>query len=852
MAKVSGAWASVVRGVSQQAPEQRQDGQHHEQVNMLSDPIAGLSRRRGSVMEMELSLGASLSAPALAATTADHRACRVKDMTIGLNRYSLLYRHEAKPTNSIFNGLYCYDKTNNASVPVVTAGGDTSIATMLASGFNTVGQVGRFALLAIKGFNAQGTSSDLYGVTANTRYGSVWIRSGAYARTFEVTVKLAAGSPVTVSYTTPKSTYQGTLDTSDILTSDPDYTKKVNDRVNAYNSAVTAYLGTAAAAIQPQAIAEQLRLLLVAAGVTWVTRQEAHLLFDNATLASVRATDSGDDTMVRVAYQEITTSTDVTARHYVGKIVQVKPTDGGESYYLVARPQTEGGTGFTAVRWEEGTATSFTPGLWFAIGTVEAGTFYVASTPALLASLAGITVPSIESRVVGDAESNKAPYFIGREVTMIASFQDRLVIGSGPVLSMSKIGDYFNFFRTSVLTVLDDDPVEVYALGGEDDKLLYASIYDKSLFAFGEQRQYSISGRVPVTPRTTSVQATSAYLGTEYAAPAVTGDLVFFSQHSEGYTKLYQMQTGNLDDTTVATDVTLQLDTYMPGEPIEILASTNPSMAFVRTNSDQNDIYTFRYIDIDRGTKRVLDSWSRWEFATELGNLMGMSLDAGGLLLFWSRTATDASGTPRLYLVADRIALLSGESGKPLLDSLRPYAAVVAGASTRPVHSTSPNVATAYDNTVYTYLLGEPTLADVPSLIAEFPSVSTGALWSGYNYDSYYVPTNPRMKDRKDVAIVNGRLTVTRVDLSYRNTAGVIVDVEAFGETTRALDFNGRVLGAINNKLDEQPVSAGSVPVFIGREVREYTMTVRAKLWLPLGVNGMEWTGQFFYGARRA
>lgn len=51
MSKVSGAYPSLSRGVSQQPFEARLDGQHGEQVNMWSDPVRGLSRRRGTQLQ---------------------------------------------------------------------------------------------------------------------------------------------------------------------------------------------------------------------------------------------------------------------------------------------------------------------------------------------------------------------------------------------------------------------------------------------------------------------------------------------------------------------------------------------------------------------------------------------------------------------------------------------------------------------------------------------------------------------------------------------------------------------------------------------------------------------------------
>ncbi len=51
MSKVSGAYPSLSRGVNQQPFEARLDGQHGEQVNMWSDPVHGLSRRRGTTLQ---------------------------------------------------------------------------------------------------------------------------------------------------------------------------------------------------------------------------------------------------------------------------------------------------------------------------------------------------------------------------------------------------------------------------------------------------------------------------------------------------------------------------------------------------------------------------------------------------------------------------------------------------------------------------------------------------------------------------------------------------------------------------------------------------------------------------------
>lgn len=48
------AYPSLLYGVSQQTPRERQNGQLTEQLNMLSDPVTGIRRRPGLIKAFEL------------------------------------------------------------------------------------------------------------------------------------------------------------------------------------------------------------------------------------------------------------------------------------------------------------------------------------------------------------------------------------------------------------------------------------------------------------------------------------------------------------------------------------------------------------------------------------------------------------------------------------------------------------------------------------------------------------------------------------------------------------------------------------------------------------------------------
>jgi hypothetical protein len=397
---------------------------------------------------------------------------------------------------------------------------------------------------------------------------------------------------------------------------------------------------------------------------------------------------------------------------------------------------------------------------------------------------------------------------------------------------------------------VDSDPVEVYALGSESDVIRHGVIFAKSLLLFGDRQQYVINGKIPVTPATTAIIQSSAHEGATDARPVVSGDLVFYLKQREGSTQGYQIAIGNVQDTTNSDEITQQLSSYIPGKPKEVVAITTPNTLMARADGNFSQLYTYRYLDAPSQGKRLLDSWSTWSFDPLLGDLVSVSVHKDSALLFFARTGLDAAGVSRTWLVVDRASMLPTLDSKPYLDSARKYNDVVAGPGARCWH-TQVGLATAYDNTTTAYLQGEQILSQVPSMIAEFPAVPTSSLWTGTLLPSSVTLTNPVMRDRKEVAIVSGRLTITKIDVSYRDTTSLTADVLTAYSNDVALAFNGRVLGAANNVVGIKPVSRGSVPILIGREVREYTLTIRSKDWDPLTITGIEWTGQYFYNTRR-
>lgn len=828
--KLSGSYASIARGVSQQVSSHRLDGQHAEQINLVSDPVIGLVRRRGT----EYRTAGTVAGGSSPEYSEYYKTFRNFDFRKTGTQYTLLYPSGSEPVTGMATAM-CYDKENRQFLPVVPA--DATAKTLLGKGINKVAQVGDLLIMAVK--DQLTTYTEGPDLVAASSTGVLWVRNGNYQRTYKVVATLSDGSTRTAEYTTPSASYSGTLDTSDISYSDPNYTKLVNDRVNAYNSAVTSWMTTAAAQVTPAYIATQLRDQIASWATTATVFETNHIVVTLSSITSLSFTDGGDGSSVKSMWRSVPRIEDLPYGAPDGKVVEIRPTNSEDAYYM--RAEVVGG-GNGKAKWVEAAQVVTTPGFMFLVATVTAGTLVVAADTASFNSASGMDIPAYPGRRAGDIDSNPDPNFLGKEVTYVGNFQDRLVVIAGSIVNMSRRGGYFDFYRTSALTVKDDDAVEVYALGADDDIIRHSVFFDRSMVLFGERQQYTIDGRIPITPSTTTVIQSSAHEDATDAAPVSRGELVFFAKRREDLTKINQIEIGDVQDTSRVTEVSLQLYDYIGGKPVQLLAVTNPDMLLVRSTKDYHSVVVFRYLD--RGPERLLDSWSRWDYSHALGPVVGMSSYEDQIIMFHHYVAPTGQG----YLLAASQSLLTQVDEDAYLDCKF-------SADTLPApFNQHPDIAIAVGRShLRGYLQGESEalLGDgLQALQDDYPDLLPEQCAYGFPFDSMVELTSPYRRDENNVAITTGRLTISRVDVSYRDTAGLRGVMTTERGDKEVLNFNGRLLGS---KSSEYPynLATSSVPLFIGRESREYSLRLCAQNWRPLTLTTVEWTGQYFYNARR-
>lgn len=793
--KNSGSYASLLRGVSLQPAELRQPGQHAEQVNMLSDPVDGLVRRRGSRYKAKMQIREPLSGvfpPAELLATGGYREVY---HSAGGKEYSILIREK------VTQGTGYYDYWNANSLPSVmvyniTDGGwcanagayhnsgltknatDLAFDGIAASGVQAIVSLGRYVPYALKGVGAGLSQTTRWFNASLPQYCKliVWVRGGAYDRSYGVTL----GSGLNITYTTPAASVAGS-----------------------------------ATAISPQNIAEQLRLGFVANGYT-VTRNGSHLYVD--TFTTVQTSDGGDGSLLRAVSNVADSVTSLPLMGYPGQIVAI----GDEGLYFEA--VAKAGSGFGEVIWEECAGVVQSSTAPFGLITVNAGGAY-GTFAMTLPGTAMAGAPSFLPSDAGDATSNPAPAFLrGRAITYLGVLQDRLLVGAGAALAVSAAGDYFNFFRATVATVPINGAFEMVAQGSEDDILRYDVTYNRNHIIFGDKRQYLISGTTALTPTSPNMAPMTSYEGAAQVAPVAAGGQIYYGRNQEEDVGIYQIQPGVYVDSAESFPTSAQVRGYIPAEAAQLAADPGaPAHILVRTRADDK-VYVFSYIDQPDGRKQ--EAWFRWEFAGVVGKLLGMRPTVNGLLLYWYRK----DGTNQ-HIVADLLPMTPTVDSLPYLDSLRPYTGIVA----TDLRTNSVGWAAAYSNTSVRWLLGVSSMAaDASALIAQYPT-ETASLRVGAEFESYVTLTNPYVKDKDGRPVLTARQVLSRYTISMRDTAELVANADAYPFRTVGGGMVGRV-----------PVGDFIQNVSVGKEVKDYTMTLKSRTWLPLSIKAISWTGQLF------
>jgi hypothetical protein len=216
-----------------------------------------------------------------------------------------------------------------------------------------------------------------------------------------------------------------------------------------------------------------------------------------------------------------------------------------------------------------------------------------------------------KNREIGDAETNPMPSFVGSPIDLISFYKNRIVFASRQNVVCSQAGDYFNFFASTVITIVDSDPVDISASTLKPIRLKHAISTPQGLLLFGDNAQMLLSTTTEAfSPKTAEVNLLSTLSQTDRIAPVDIGSSYIFVEEGLKASSIYEMSIADINTKPQSIELTRPLPSYIPAAIVDMQASQSAGTLAILSKQETRNLYLYRWFNLT-GDNRV-SGWFRW------------------------------------------------------------------------------------------------------------------------------------------------------------------------------------------------------------------------------------------------
>jgi len=227
------------------------------------------------------------------------------------------------------------------------------------------------------------------------------------------------------------------------------------------------------------------------------------------------------------------------------------------------------------------------------------------------------TSDQLKPPLVGNEDNNKDPYFVGKTIQQLFYINGRICIVSGDALTFSEVDVLWNFYSTTIISVLDGDTIEVKIASERVLEILKVAIFQSGLLIMTSEGQYLFNTEQGITPMNIIVNKLSNYSYNNDGGTIYDGDSIVFSGTTGDTARLYRYRVARLTSENKAIDLTIQVPTYIKGTVQQIVNYVEDGTLIVRVNNSKK-LYLYR--EVISGDQMVQSSWYSWDFSNILIN----------------------------------------------------------------------------------------------------------------------------------------------------------------------------------------------------------------------------------------
>lgn len=240
-----------------------------------------------------------------------------------------------------------------------------------------------------------------------------------------------------------------------------------------------------------------------------------------------------------------------------------------------------------------------------------------------------------DERLVGDELSNPEPSFVGERIQDLFFHRGRLGFLAADNVILSEAGEIFNFWRSTVLDLVDTDPIDVNAGSRDVTTFVNAVGTGDGLLVSSDRSQFQLLGDPTLTPASAQLVLVRSFELLGQARPADAGRGAIFAQYDGQFSNLLEFALLRDDSTYRVDELTVAAPRYLPGRAAQIEHSTLTGLTAVRLDDDASVLHVHQTF-YDDAENRLQSAPHRWTFAPGT-SIRGMGFIEAELLLVVER-----------------------------------------------------------------------------------------------------------------------------------------------------------------------------------------------------------------------
>ncbi len=214
------------------------------------------------------------------------------------------------------------------------------------------------------------------------------------------------------------------------------------------------------------------------------------------------------------------------------------------------------------------------------------------------------------NREVGDLDTNPWPSFVGHTIDGMVFFKNRVGFISGEAISMSRHGDFFNFFIESVLAPLDTDPVDCAISYPEVSDIHHAVPFSGELIMFTASVPFRLAGGDTFTPKSANFEHVISNRTSSRVRPVVAGNYLYFVNDAASGCFVHEFSYDREVGVKAAPTITDHVNGYIPSGVFLMEADEDLKILALVSQTEPNTIYVYKWLWI--GTEKAQSAWQKW------------------------------------------------------------------------------------------------------------------------------------------------------------------------------------------------------------------------------------------------